>query len=121
MAGPASQTLDPAAGRISAADGFIAADSDNIALFPQQVVDNLMHAMVALGAELWTVRRRMMILEKVLEKTGVSSEDLELYTPSADEQASWAEERTIYIARTFGALARRGGANETQFKYSRME
>jgi hypothetical protein len=121
MVGSASETREPPGERISAADGFIPADSDNIALFPQIVIDNMMHVMVALGAELWTVRRRMLILEKVIEKVGVSAEDIELFSPSAEDQAAWAEERNIYIARTFGAFARRGGANETQFQYSRME
>ncbi|MFD2134859.1 FAD-dependent oxidoreductase [Novosphingobium resinovorum] len=66
----------------SAADDFIFADSDNISAFPEQTVDNLMHVVIALGAELWTVRRRMMTLEKVLEKAGVSNDDVEKYLPA---------------------------------------
>jgi hypothetical protein len=103
----------------SASDGFIPADSDNIGLFPQQVIDNLMHVVIGLGAELWTVRRRMMILERVLEKAGVSSADVERYKPTDEEQAAWAEERNIFIARTFGALTRKGGANDKQLDTSR--
>lgn len=98
----------------SAVDGFIDADSGNISLFPEQVVDNMMHVLVAIGAELWTTRRRMLTLEKVLEKVGVSTEDVEKYLPDDDTQAGWAEERNIFIKRTFGALERRGGANDKQ-------
>jgi hypothetical protein len=105
--------------RKSASDGFIDADSDNIGLFPQQVVDNLMHVTIALGAELWTLRRRMMILERVLETTGVSSADVERYAPRPEDEAAWAQERNIFISRTFGALTRRGGANEKQPDVSR--
>lgn len=97
-----------------ASDGFIAADSDNISLFPDQVTDNLMHVTIALGADLWALRRRMFILEAVLEKAGVSAADVEAYRPSAEEQALWAKERDLFIGRAFGALTRRGGANDKQ-------
>jgi hypothetical protein len=96
------------------ADGFIPSNSDNISLFDQQIVDNLMHVVIALGAEVWTMRRRMFITEKVLEKVGVSTQDIENYRPSAEEKAAWAEERDVFVARTFDALARRGGANAEQ-------
>ncbi|MCJ1962385.1 hypothetical protein [Novosphingobium mangrovi (ex Hu et al. 2023)] len=104
---------------VSAEDDFIFADSDNISLFPEQVVDNLMHVVVALGAEMWTMRRRLMVTEKVLEKVGVSSADIEQYQPSEEDLAAWAEERDIFIKRTFGALERRGGANVKQMDFSR--
>ncbi len=103
----------------SAEDNFIFADSDNISLFPEQVVDNLMHVVVALGAEMWTMRRRMMTMEKVLEKAGVSSADIERYQPSDEDLAAWAQERDIFIKRTFGALERRGGANSKQIDFSK--
>jgi hypothetical protein len=114
---------DPAApgtGRRSATDGFIDADSDNISLFPQQVVDNMMHVLIDMGAELWAVRRRMAILERVLEKVGVSSNDVEQYTPSAEDQRAWQQERDIFIRRAFGALTRKGGANEKQMDTSKQ-
>ena len=100
--------------RKSAVDDFIFADSDNISMFPNQTLDNMMHVLVAMGAELWSTRRRMMVLEKVLEKANVSSEDVEKYQPSAEDKAAWQEERNIFISRTFGALERRGGANDKQ-------
>jgi hypothetical protein len=105
--------------RTSASDGFIDADAENITLFPQQVTDNLMHVIIGMGAELWTMKRRMMVLERVLEKVGVSSSDVEQFTPSAEDQAAWKQERDIFIARTFGALTRKGGANAMQLDASR--
>ena len=104
----------PADASRSAEDGFIFADSDNISLFPEQVIDNLMHVSIALGAELWTMRRRLLTMERVLEKAGVSGNDMEQYQPDAATLAAWAEEREIFIRRTFGALERRGGANARQ-------
>ena len=58
-----------------ASDGFIPSDSDNISLFDDPVTDNVLHVLIALGAEFWTLRRRMFVLEKVLKKAGVSSAD----------------------------------------------
>lgn len=104
----------------SAADDFIFADSDNISLFPQQVVDNMMHVMIDLGAEMWSMRRRMAILERVLEKVGVSSEDVERYMPTAEDQKAWQQERDIFIKRAFGAFARKGGANQKQMDTSKQ-
>jgi len=101
-----------------ASDGFIAAGSDDISLFPEQVVDNIMHVLIDLGAEMWTLRRRMLVLERVLEKASVSSEDVERYVPTPEEKAAWAKERDVFIARAFGALTRKGGANAAQFDAS---
>lgn len=120
MADNAGETLEQPTERKSASDGFIPADAENITLFPQQVIDNLMHAMIALGAEMWTMRRRMYVLEKVLEKAGVSSTDVELYKPTAEEQAAWQAERDVFIKRTFAAMTRKGGANAKQLDKSRM-
>lgn len=97
-----------------AADGFIPSDSDNISLFKDQVTDNLMHVVIALGAEMWAMRRRMFVLEAVLEKTGVSTADIEAYTPTPEQKTAWAQERDLFIGRTFDALTRTGGANDKQ-------
>jgi len=101
-----------------ASDGFIPSDSDNITIFPDQVTDNLMHVVIALGAEFWSLRRRMFVMEKVLEKAGVSTDDIEAYQPSPEDKAAWTQERDLFIARTFGALGRTGGANDKQLDTS---
>lgn len=121
MTDRASESPPLADRRRSAVDGFIPSGSDDISLFPDQVADNLMHVVIALGAEMWTMRRRMYVLEKVLEKTGVSAADIEAYQPTPEETAAWTEERDIIINRTFGALTRKGQGNQKQFDQSRME
>ena len=97
-----------------ASDGFIPSESDDISLFDDPVTDNVLHVLIALGAEFWTLRRRMFVLEKVLEKAGVSTADIENYRATAEDKAAWEEERRIFIARTFGALTRVGGSNAKQ-------
>jgi hypothetical protein len=96
------------------ADGFIPSNSDNLSLFDEQTIDNMMHVLIALGAEVWTMRRRMYVTEKVLEKAGVSAHDIENYRPTAEDKAAWTAERDSFVARTFDALSRKGGANAEQ-------
>lgn len=103
----------------SATDAFIDADADNISVMPAQVLDNMMHVIIDLGAEMWTMRRRMAILERVLEKVGVSSDDIEHFQPSPEDAVAWKEERDIFIRRAFGALGRKGGSNEKQMDTSK--
>jgi hypothetical protein len=101
--------------RPPSADGFIPSNSDNITLLEDQTMDNMMHVLVALGAELWTIRRRMYVTEKVLEKVGVTTQDIEDYMPTPEDKATWGEERDLFVARIYDALARRGGANTEQY------
>jgi hypothetical protein len=104
-----------------ASDGFIPSHSDDISLFPDPAVDNVVHVLIALGAEFWALRRRMFVLEKVLEKAGVSTADVEAYRPSAAEKAEWAKERDVFIARTFAGLSRSGNSNDRLIDTSRDE
>jgi hypothetical protein len=90
---------------------FVPSGSENFAFFPEQIVDNLMHVVIDLGAEHWTLRRRMFVLEKVLEQSGaMTAEAVERFQPTRSDLAAWEEERDIYIKRAFGALARTGPA-----------
>lgn len=85
--------------------------SENFGFFSNQVIDNLMHVVIELGAEHWALRRRMFILETILENSGaMASKALECFHPSKDDLAAWEEERDVYIKRAFGALSRTGSA-----------
>jgi hypothetical protein len=113
MSIPGAATTAPQR-KATSTDGFIPSNSDNISLFEQPVIDNMMHVLIALGAEVWTTRRRMFVLEKVLEKAGVSTQDIENYRPTPEDKATWEAERDVFVARTYDALSRRGGANAEQ-------
>ncbi len=97
------------------ADGFIPSNSDNITLFDDVTIDNLMHVVVALGAEIWTTRRSLFVMEALLQKAGVGPQEIENFRPSEEQKAAWAEERDIFIARTYDAFSRTGGANAEQY------
>jgi hypothetical protein len=100
--------------RPSVAAPFIATDTDNISVLADQTTDNLVHVVVALGAELWAVRRRMMTLEKVLDAAGIPAERVETFVPDLADAQAWQAERDIFIRRVFSGLARTGGANAAQ-------
>jgi hypothetical protein len=106
-----SETEPKPDARRSAAGDFIPSNTDEVSILADQTVDKLMHVVIALGAELWTTRRRQMTLEAVMAKVGVTSEDVEKYVPSDAEKAAWSAERDIFIKRTFSALERVGDAN----------
>ena len=85
---------------------FIKGDWDKAVYTDNPHTDNLMTVVLALGAEVWTVRRRMMVLEKVLEEKGVSPEVVESYVPSKELGLAWDQQRDEFISRTYSALTR---------------
>ena len=89
------------------ATDFIKADSDQAVFLGNPLFDNMMTSMIALGAEVWSNRRRMRIIERLLEEHGsVTNEMIEAYLPSDEENAALKAERDSFIQRTFGSLAR---------------
>ena len=86
---------------------FIKGDWDKAVYLDNPHVDNLMTAFVGLGAEFWTMRRRMMVLEAFLAKSKVVDlTALEAYEPSAEQKVAWDAERDDFIKRTFSVLTR---------------
>ncbi len=71
-------------------------------------IDNLVSCVIAMGAELWTTKRRLKVVEAVMSKAGVTPDMVEQYQPSADESAAWDAERDRFIELTLGALGNDG-------------
>jgi hypothetical protein len=77
------------------------------AFFDQDGMDQLVSMVLELAAELWVVRERSFIMERVLARHGLAvSEAIEAYTPTADEQATLAQMRAKMTAQMFRTLAR---------------
>ena len=88
---------------------YIKSDVDQVSFMGNMALDNMMNVMMALGAEVWAHRRRMLVIEKLLEANGaVTQSDIEGYMPSAEEQTAWEADRDAFIERTFGFMARSG-------------
>ncbi len=82
-------------------------DWDKSGFLDSPHVDNLMDAVVGLGAEFWAMRQRMMALEKLIEDKGVLTRSaIESYRFTGEEKAASDAERNDFIARVFNVLTR---------------
>lgn len=86
---------------------FIAGDWRQSTFLDNPHVDNLMSAVLQLGSELWTLKRRTLVLETFLDdKQLVDSARVNAYIPTAAERVRWDRERDDFIERVFGVLTR---------------
>ena len=85
---------------------FIKGDWDKAVYLDSPHSDNLMTVVLALGAEFWTMRRRLMVVEKVLEEKGVAAFVVESYVPSTELGLAWDKQRDDFIERVYSALTR---------------
>jgi hypothetical protein len=86
---------------------FVKHDADNMVLLGNAHIDNLMHMVVALGAEVWTGQQRVKIIETLLSKHGkVTTEMIEQYEPTPEETEAWAAERKAMVDRVYSVMAR---------------
>ena len=95
---------------------FVKGDWDKAQYLPDPHVDNLTAVVMGLGTEFWAMRRRMMVIESLLEQNKVVNRAaIEAYRPSEAESAAWNAERDDLIDRVFAVLGRvptpTGGAN----------
>ena len=86
--------------------------------FDHPVLDHLVETVMQLGSELWTTRRRLELLEKVLADAGALPDDaVELYMPSAEEVEEEAVRRgrlrPAHVCRIRPGRGRAGGPTGT--------
>jgi hypothetical protein len=87
---------------------FVKSDTENAVFLGNPLLDNMMTAMMSLGAEVWSAHRRMKVLERLLEDKGITNAMVEAYIPTEEETVSWQAERDAFVERTFGVLAQQG-------------
>lgn len=85
---------------------FVKHKTDDVTYFGNPVIDNMMTALVAVTAEVWSTRRRMKVLETLLESKGISSAMVEAFMPNEQQTKEWTEDRDAFIQRTLSVLAR---------------
>ena len=69
--------------------------------------DDMYAAMTAICGELWSVRRRLNIMESLMEKNGsVTREMTEKYTPTKEEVTAWNAQRDNFINLVFDPFLR---------------
>lgn len=72
------------------------------------VLDNLVSTVIAMGTEMWETKRRLKVVEALLEEKGVTSEMIEQFVPSEEQTAAWEADRDSFIDLAFGPLAHPG-------------
>ncbi len=86
---------------------YIKGDWDKAVYLDSPHTDNLMACVLGMGAEMWAMRRRMMITEKLLSATkALDLAKIETYKPDPAEQIAWEKDRDAYIERLFSVLTR---------------
>ena len=84
---------------------FIPSQTRNAVFLGSPVLDGMMHAILALGAEMWADKRRLKIIESLLSaKRDVTFESIEAYVPTPEQEKAWTAERDQMIKTTFGSL-----------------
>jgi hypothetical protein len=93
------------------ATDFIPSQTREAVFLGNPVLDKMMDAILALGAEVWADKRRLKVIESLLAaKQPVTAETIEAYVPTAEQLKAWAEERDTMIQLAFGGLVNTGGA-----------
>jgi hypothetical protein len=73
--------------------------------FDDPAIDTLLGIVLSLGAEVYALRDRMRIIEKMLETKGmISRADVEAYNPTPAEEEENGKEREAFMARLFRTL-----------------
>jgi hypothetical protein len=74
--------------------------------FSDEMIDRLLDVVIAMGGEMWTLRHRMAIIEK-LSATGqpVSADAIETFRADEDFTLMLEEERQRMIKQIFASLA----------------
>ena len=90
------------------ASDFFPNDLERAVFLGHPVLDNVVTSLYALGAEVWSTRRRVKVLEALLEEKGVTNEMVEKYMPTAEQEADWQKDRDRFIDLTYSPLLREG-------------
>jgi len=90
------------------ATDFKPSDVERAVFLGNPVLDNMMSSLIALGSEVWTMRRRMKVLESLLSDKGVTNEMIEKYMPKAEQEAEWKDDRNRFIDLVYSPLLREG-------------
>jgi hypothetical protein len=86
----------------------IPSDVKNGLFLGNAALDNVVSCVIAMGAELWSTKRRLHVMEAVMAKNGITPEMIEKYVPSEAEKAAWESDRDRFVDLTLGPLANEG-------------
>lgn len=88
---------------------FVKSDYDQSIITDNVHTDNLMSAVLNMAGELWVIRRRLLIAERLAQqKVFATAAAIDAYVPGEQETAAWESERDSFIDRTLSVLTRPG-------------
>jgi hypothetical protein len=91
------------------ASDYVKGDLESAVFLDNPFIDNLFTAMQSLAAETWTNRRRMYIVEALLEKKiPVTQDSIQTYMPSEDEEKRWKADRDQFVKTMYAPFLRPG-------------
>ena len=97
------------ADRPTYATDFILTDIDNVSFLGNAYIDNIATTLIAMGNEMWTNRKRIHVLESLLEQKGVTTNAMmETYVATDEQTAAWQKEREVVVDRLWAHWARAG-------------
>jgi hypothetical protein len=91
----------------------IPSDINDAVFLGNPVLDSLVSSMIAMGSELWETKRRLKVMQAVMDKNGITKDMIEQYMPTDEENAEWEADRDRFIDLTFGPLANPGTTSWT--------
>ncbi|MBL8642749.1 MAG: hypothetical protein JNK21_02365 [Rhodospirillaceae bacterium] len=94
-------------GKDTFAADYFKSDTDKQVWLGNPHIDNLVTVVLALGAEIWALKQRQIISEKLAEKKVFpTTAAIEAYKPTKAEEAEWDAERQSLAKRVYGWFAR---------------
>ena len=88
---------------------YVKADYDRAVFHSDPMIDSLFTALTALSSHVWTVQRRLRIVELLLEKNdSITREMIEQYLPTAEEVDQLKTERDEFVAEIYDPFRESG-------------
>ena len=88
---------------------YVRADYDRAVFHGDPMIDSLFTSLTAISAQVWTVQRRLRIVEILLEKHGsVTREMIEQYLPTKEEAEQLKLERDEFVAEIYDPFRESG-------------
>jgi hypothetical protein len=86
---------------------YVRSDFDNMSFLGNPHLDALTTALQAIGAEVWTSRRRLYVIEALMEKNiPVTQASIQAYMPTKEEEQIWKADRDRMISGIYAPFLR---------------
>lgn len=92
----------------------IPSDINDAVFLGNPILDSLVSTVIAMGSEMWETKRRLKVIQAVMEENGITNDMIEQYMPNEAQAAEWEADRDRFIDLTFGALANPGTTDWTE-------